>query len=293
MAAGSEATAAIVQFPHPGDEHVAGGDVMGWNTRPYHRRKFLVTDGRYVEDIDDTPMPAQLVFWGEWEPQSRIVERWPRRTEHPTVLHAPYWAPPTFDGMRQNTDPWVFGDSFLYSNCKQHTNNTPNRQPSALQSLPAGSIILFGSARYGGFVIDTVFVVRDKLGTFRPFDDTSHLQVDAAFDTCTLQPLTTYEPHIGASTYSLYRGATVDEPVHGMFSFVPSRVLGDPDMRFARPAVHLPGVVNPASKQSPSGGTLRDRRPIADVVAAWHRVVDQVRSAGLHLGVHLSTPLRQ
>jgi hypothetical protein len=181
----------------------------------------------------------------------------------PTVLHEPYWAPPDFDGTRQNTDPWVFGDGFRYSNCKQHTNNTPARQPSALQRLPAGSMILFGSAVSGGFVIDTVFVVGGKVGVFRPFDDMSHLGVDPAFEACTLQALTTYEPHIGASTYTLYRGATFDEPVHGMFSFVPCRVHGEPGMRFPRPAIDLPGIINPASKQSHSGATPDGRRPSA------------------------------
>ena len=264
---------------------------MGSNTGG-HQRKFLVSLGRFVDDLDDPRQSAQLVFWGEWEAQSRVVQRWPRRSELPTVLHEPYWTPLATEGMRQNTDPWVFGDSFLYSNCKQHTNNTPSRRASALQSLPPGSMVLFGSATAGDLVIDTVFVVRDKVGVFRPFDDMSHLGVDPAFDTCTLQPLTTSEPHIGASTYTLYRGATVDDPVHGMFSFAPCLVEGDPGMRFARPAIHLPGIVNPASTQSPSGATPNDRLAVAEVVDAWHTVVGQFRSAGLQLGVQFATPPR-
>lgn len=284
--------AAIVQFPHPGGEHVPPGSHMGWNTGP-HQRKFLLSDGHFVDDVGTDPQGGQLVFWGEWEPPSRVARRWPARHGLPTVLHEPYWSPPTGEGMRQNTDPWVFGDGFLYSNCKQHTNNTPSRRPSALQSLPPGSLILFGSAVDGAFVIDTVFVVRDTVGTFRPFEDMSHLGVDPAFDACTLQSLTTYEPHIGASMYTLYRGATVEDPVHGMFSFAPCRVHGEPDMRFARPAIHLPGSVNPASTQSPSGATAGDRRTVAEVVDAWRSVVDQVRAAGLLLGVRFATPPRQ
>jgi hypothetical protein len=283
---------AIVQFPHPGGEHVPPGSHMGWNAG-HHQRKFLLRPGRFVDGPDDQPTGGQLVFWGEWEPQSRVVARWPRRAGLPTVLHEPYWAPPGFDGTRQNTDPWVFGDCFRYSNCKQHTNNTPARKPSALQRLPAGSMILFGSAVGGGFVIDTVFVVGGKVGVFRPFDDTSHLGVDPAFDACTMQALTTYEPHIGASTYTLYRGATVDDPVHGMFSYVPCHVHGEPGMRFPRPAIDLAGLINPASKQSPSGATANDRRPLGDVIDAWHAVVHQVLAAGLHLGVQFDTPPRR
>jgi hypothetical protein len=37
--------AAIVQFPHPGGEHIPPGSHMGWNTG-LHRRKFLVSPGR-------------------------------------------------------------------------------------------------------------------------------------------------------------------------------------------------------------------------------------------------------
>lgn len=290
MASDSGRVAAIVQFPHPGGEHVPSGEVMGWNTRD-HQRKFLVSPGLFVNDIDDIPTADELVFWGEWEARSRIIQRWPRHPELPTVLHAPFWSPPAFDGTRQNTDPWVFGDSFLYSNCKQHTNNKPERRPSALQTLPAGSMILFGSAKQkpSRFLIDTVFVVRDTLGTFVPFDGTHHLPVDDAFTTCTLDSLTTYEPHIGTSTYTLVRAATIDVPVHGMFSFVPCRVYSDDRMRFPRPTINLAGIIDP-TRQSPSGATAKDRRPLGDVVAAWHAVVDQVRYAGLRLGVHFATP---
>jgi hypothetical protein len=249
--------AAIVQFPHPGDDHVPTGAVMDWNTGP-HKRKFLACPGRYVDEIDDAPTSDDLVFWGEWEHGHASPRGGPDdETSRPCSTHR--------TGRRRRSTArgrtptrGSSATAFSTANCKQHTNNTPHRQPSALQSLPVGSMILLGSARFGGFVIDTVFIVRDKLGTFRPFDDTSHLQVGAAFDTCTLQPLTTYEPHIGASTYSLYRGATIDEPVHGMFSFVPCRVHGDPGMRFAGPAAHLPDIVNPASRQSPSGATPKD-----------------------------------
>jgi len=285
----STGRAAIVQFPHPGGEHVPTGSVMGWNAGQ-HQRKFLVSPGRFVDD-GDRVHDADLVFWGEWEAQSRVVTRWLPRPELPTVLHTPYWSPPVGEREWQNTDPWVFGDRFLYSNCKQHTNNTPARRPSALQHLPRGSMILFGSARSSRFVIDTVFVVASVAGTFRPCEDRRGLPVDEAFEACTIQRLgTSYEPHIAASTYSLIQGATIDDPVDGMFSFVPCRVHGDPAMRFARPAIDLPGIVNPASRQSPSGA--KELRPLDQVIDAWHRVVDQVRRAGLELGVDFATPPR-
>jgi hypothetical protein len=263
---------------------------MGWN-RGSHARKFVSCRGAYLDGRGE-PVEDDLVFWGEWEAQSRVVRRWDRAPGLPTVLHEPYWSPPSGEAEWQNTDPWVFGDRFLYSNCKQHTDNTPSRRPSALQRLRRGSVILFGSGKGGEFVLDTVFVVAGVLGHFVPAADTSHLPIDETFDVCTVQRLTGYGPYVAQSDYTLIAGATVDDPVHGMFSFVPCRRRDDRPMRFARPAIHLPGIVNPASHQSPSGGTPQDRRPIEDVAAAWHTVVDQVSAADLAMGVRFDTPPR-
>jgi hypothetical protein len=227
------------------------------------------------------------VFWGEWEAQSRIVHRWSRRDGLPTVLHQPYWRPPNIDGDRQNTDPWVFGDTFLYSNCKQIT---PARGPSALQRLPIGSMVLFGSGRDGEFVLDTVLVVGEIAGTFSPAAPPDDLGVDEAFTTCTLDSLGTLDESYTTATYTLFRGATPASPVGGTYSFVPCMPRGDSGARFVRPAVRLPGAVNPRSTQSPSGA--KELRPAAEVADAWHDVVDQVRAAGLDLGVHLTTPPR-
>jgi hypothetical protein len=73
-----------------------------------------------------------------------------------------------------------------------------------------------------------------------------------------------------------------------MFSSAPSRPRGADGWRFARPAIRLPGIINPRSKQSPSGA--KDIRTIGDVVNAWQDVVQQVGGAGLNLGTHFDTP---
>ena len=76
----------IVQFPHPGREHRPRGDVMGWN-RGEHRRKFLKANGHYLDD--GVLRHGPLTFWGEWEPQSRIIETYPLER----VAEA--WEPPS------------------------------------------------------------------------------------------------------------------------------------------------------------------------------------------------------
>jgi hypothetical protein len=49
---------------------------------PHH---LLTADGEadrhvgqtYIDNGDDSVRSAELVFWGEWEPSSRIERRWP------------------------------------------------------------------------------------------------------------------------------------------------------------------------------------------------------------------------
>ena len=114
-----ERTAFFVQFPPPGPEHRPRGPLMPWNVGD-HRRKFLRAPGRYLRDEDAAVVAADLVFWGEWEPPSEVVDRWSARDDLPRWLHLPYWErPTTAAARRQNTDPWVFGDRMLYSNCRQ------------------------------------------------------------------------------------------------------------------------------------------------------------------------------
>src|SRR6266498_317400 len=148
---------AVVQFPHPGREHDPPRvGVMPWN-RDSHRRKFLRTEGWYV-DASGAQCSTRLVFWGEWEAPSLVVERWTGSGDLPRWLHEPRWERPGWAGPRQNTDPWVFGDEFRYSNCRQGSN-------AKLRRLAQGSVILFGSSLGGAFVLDTVLVVADA----RPF----------------------------------------------------------------------------------------------------------------------------
>ncbi len=87
---------------------------------------------------------------------------------------------------------------------------------------------------------------------------------------------------------TLFRGASVDEPTPGMFSFTPVRLAEDRHPRFARPTIRLPGFINPANKQSPSGG--RRPRTVEETRAAWESVREQVTDPGCLLGVSFGTP---
>lgn len=279
----TEPTATVVQFPHPGGEHNPASDEMPWNVAD-HRRKFLRSPGRYVDDTDKA-RTDDVVFWGEWEAPSQIERRWAPDGLLPRALHRPYWLQPAMNGFRQNTDPWVFGNRMIYSNCKQVVG--PQRVRTSMQSLPIGSVLLFGSTIGHEFCLDTVLVVASAR-PWIPFEVDDH-HVDHAFKVCTAESITSSGTDVHTDL-TLYRGATFDDPVHGMYSFVPALPATDEGPRFARPAVYLHGLINPASRQSPWGS--KRPLPVTAVRDAWESIRHQVRTAGLVEAVHIDTPPR-
>lgn len=294
-------TAFFVQFPHPGGEHNPPTDDMPWNADD-HRRKFLIAPARYVGRAERVG-EAELVFWGEWEPPSRLLRPWdnhrhPPRDRHlPHALHRPYWGQPARDGFRQNTDPWVFGEQMIYSNCRQLSRPPRRRKgarrrprrPNSMQELAPGSVICFGSTIHGEFCVDTVFVVASA----EPWVPArvADVEVDDAFKTCTADSIATRrgDAHL---PLTLYRAVTFEDRTdhHGMFSFVPAKRADVDDPRFLRPPVES-RFVNPSNRQS----TWGSKRPLSmdTLRGAWQALRDQVLDAGLLLAVWLQTPDRE
>jgi hypothetical protein len=90
----------------------------------------------------------------------------------------------------------------------------------------------------------------------------------------------------GTTGCRLYRGATPASPIAGMFSFTPC-AAADSGRFFARPAITLPGLVDPARSRQAGTIGMRDRDAIAE---QWHAVVRQVCDVGLGLGVGIQLP---
>src|SRR4051794_27236644 len=115
----------FVQFIHPGGEH--GWDEPGlkhWNQAAAHRRKFLTSRGRRV-DANGQLREGEVVFWGEWEPNSTATVIEQPIPEGPHFIHTPFLPSRAPEGWRQNTDPFVFGEPFHYYGCLQHTKSGP------------------------------------------------------------------------------------------------------------------------------------------------------------------------
>ena len=177
----------IIQFTHPGAEH--GPDISkhphkSWNIGT-HRRKFMRCKGDHVNDNNHLIQNKNLLFWGEWEPPSTVISLGkPYTPFHPRWLHEPLVPaimpysrvascnPPLNSGNTtcgvaespQNTDPFVFEESFKYIVCKQVKQGF--KKSTGMARLERGSMILFGSTsgrdkQSAFFQLDTVFVVAD------------------------------------------------------------------------------------------------------------------------------------
>lgn len=273
----------FVQFIHPGGEHRPDmGDMRSWNFGR-HQRKFLKRPGSYIAGGEIHQ--GDLTLWGEWEPESRVLERWhPDTRDAPHYLWEPYFADQHDTVHGQNTDPWVYGDCFQYTGCLQHT----RRGPTQLRYLNRGSVVLFGSCvERARFVIDTVFVV-DSWIDHQADDWRERLsgRVSDTYRTVTMEPWYSSPLPVGQS-HRLYFGATPKAPVGEMFSFFPCRPYDSSSRGFARPAISLPGHITPNLVQ----GKKFTRDPsIAQLSELWGSVVRQVEGQGLALGVTAETP---
>lgn len=266
----------FVQFPHPGPEHVPTGYWMDWNRRA-HARKFLKSQGQYISG--GTPRTGTLAFWGEWEPQSRVIETFAAKPGFPRWLHEPLWRVPRHSKLLQNTDPLVFGDHFLYSNCRQRRNRK-------LRELAPGSLIVFGSKLGGEFAVDTVFVVGDRAQDFTP-ETANAIRCEEWVRAVVFDPLRmNHQP--ASDTFRLYRGRSFEEAPSGPFSFVPCRPHVAGSSAFRRPELRLPRrwlQPNLAMGAKATPATEDEIRQL------WNEIVDQVADgAGLALGIQLDAP---
>ncbi len=219
----------------------------------------------------------------------------------PRYLWKPYWARKECYACVHNTDPFIFVKHFLYSNCRQANS-------IGLWSLDRRSVIAFGNGEtiHGKrkWVLDTVLVVHD----FVEYDmhDARTALKNWASDTflnVTGGPLSDYPDNTAPSgacapkcaptspQLRLYRGATPNEPVHGMFSFFPA-VPECRDSSFPQPLVDLPcKYFNPKNWRAAKG--TREERTLDELGSLWDSLVAQVRSKDVVLGRLAELPKRQ
>jgi len=244
----------IIQFYHPGHEHEydKAFSSKGFLKKDWHkcydengktinhRRKFMLNEGSYIKK-DGTKDKGNLFFWGEWEPPSRVEKLTSESNNciygvNPKYLHIPYL--PSEDHIKkyqeklykekhlyQNTDPFIFGENFIYAICRQ--------KKMSLQTLDEGSLILFGSRVNYRFVIDTVFVVKTAK-KYYTLDDILNMKLDKYPEIATKFVVNKKDIIEDAKGLTLYKGATFENPVKNMYSFVPAKISDGKNMIFPR-----------------------------------------------------------
>ena len=309
----------IVQFTHPGGEHAVSpkeraNGVKEWNYGS-HRRKFLKALGQYVMKDGALSPKQDLLFWGEWEPTSRVhlINSTSGAGIVPKYVHEPFLQkgpsglilPPFNNGKfvtikgiqkplgRQNTDPFVFGDYFLYSVCKQikKIRNSTLSEFTQLGELEKGSIILFGSTisrKHGGpyFVLDTVFVVGDYKA-YHSKNAPSNLSGFVPNDYCDLMGFVNWNP---SNDHICYRGATVNNPMNGMFSFVPCRPCSSGEVGFPRVVLTKADmkIISDNLNAAPKFSDETDVSP----ASCWRQICNIVQKQGFELGVNFEYQYR-
>lgn len=318
----------VIQFPHPRSEHEytnaqRNAHKKNWNNHGKHARNFILSEGTYI-DANNTPVKDMLTFWGEWEPDA-IAHQLPANLLNKDLPH--YLIEPVMPTNppvpgQMNTDPLVFGSCFKYSICRQQ------QAHNILKNLMPGSLILFGSVDDGDddddhyYLLDTVFVVSETrikytltdfkpLAGIREYDKYKRVFLDT-FATC-CNPNKKVPKKIacsincdavkvqrikGNTNFVYYEGATFDNPVEGMYSFVPAQLYsnnknGFPKLRIKLEKNDFTGLQNNIKKIPNNQNrniTLVTDSGINDVKAIWEKIKELTEKAGLVPAVQFPYP---
>lgn len=320
-----------IMFPHPFDEHPTeeNANIKEWNTSRHHR-KFMLVDGAYLASLQNNTQvnsiqTGKIMFWGEWESESTFTrignhDRERRNDALPMNIHEPKCfvndifteiaekhaiseiSCSAFFKNKQNTDPYVFGNQFMYSCCKQNGRNP-------LKDLQKGDLIIFygqkGKKNSGNYrcYIDTVFVVGGIVGKGKYEDMMPSLlrdpRISDQFLYKVILPIVygnkgSLGKNAEEKGYVLYYGATYDNPAGGMFSYFPCMIdKKDGFQRFECEPFdrHKVGEKSTGRKCYPdnnvSANTYETQEEVADL---WKKLTDSILHAGYCLGIKATEP---
>jgi len=250
---------------------------------------------------NETQVHGELTFWGEWEPQSRITRiDNPIGNGYPHVIHHPVLDlnEPAIvaNRCRQNTDPFVFHERFLYRCCQQ----IRKTKQTQLAHLLPGSIVLFGSRVNGLFAIDTVFVVGDKFRDY--YDQEDSMDFDPNLEQyanivgiglnssgCDSGCGSNHSQMCVNSQMRLYYAASPDNRYEGMYSFVPCKRLSGNERGWARPTLtqaDMQDIYTDCINDNLRQGFKRYKKATLNGnVKAWNRIRELFANRGYLEGV--------
>lgn len=275
----------VVQFIHPGAEHhVDKNGWTPWNLKK-HGRKYLAVNGRAIDSSNHCDSSV-LFVWAEWEGPSRSIFDWPNKHgEYPSHLVVPQYpghAKPIY-GL-QNTDPYIFGDHFKYTLCKQINKNGVS---NFLARLQPGTLILFGSNVKNSFVLDTAMVLSEVKVEHSLANWASVLSsCSDTYKAMTLEPMYFDKNIRPESRFTYYQGASHHTPFNKTFSYSPCIQETKLPQGFERPNISLPIVIN----QRLMMGQKRTQMSLSAIQECWLDTKAQVFDQDLCLGVEFDEP---
>lgn len=240
-----------------------------------HKRKFIEHIGKFIENIENpTEESGVLRFWGEYEGYSRffLLDR---------KMHTPYWNSPYAVHMPffykknindQNTDPFIFGETFYYAVCKK----------ANLKNLNPGDLILFGSefGKRGNekFYLDTLFVVDKELPSIIDNKVFDYIYIES-----TLNRIGLSKDSFGVMPIHTGLKFSLNRP--NLYSFVPSRMAHFET--FGRPVIDTLkyGLQKPGARTGSKSRILDNSESIQ---AIWKSLAYDVINQGFVLGTHFN-----
>ena len=211
----------ILTYSKPGIEwsHDKKSGTRLWNNLDKHKRKFMRMNGVAYLDAKKRPNKGEVTFWGEWEAQSNfdVISETNKNLDKPRLCHKPYFDSSYRDEKKHGTDPFIFGDHFWFTHCKQDS------YPS-IRNLGEDSIVIFGSERIQDkiFLVDTIFVVRKRFSQKEIRENIEEYDDLLRKNNLELKDLIRDE---SKSEYGFYQGKSYMK--NEIFSFVPAKVLDE------------------------------------------------------------------
>ena len=294
----------IIQFIQPGQEHGYVSGINWWTGT--HMRKYMQTSGLYLSSLKgNVKKSEELYFWGEWEAESNINFIEKPIENGPKYIFNPYYKLP-FIKNAANTDPFMFGNQFYYCFCKQG-------HYSALRNFNRGDLILFGSCKQKKFVLDSVFVIKNKIPYELDYskvkaNDSNQIFFDVSIlpllelGKCT-EPLEItkkgkcYKPVLsekelmsipvkGVDEYYIYEAAMYEDrnEFDGMFSYAPCLTDKNGKLGFERPNIILPDNIAQGLTQGLKISDVQNSKEI------WSQLTEIVLKNNLSLMVENELP---
>lgn len=236
-------------------------NILPWNTRNVHWRKFIQRTGEYLHN--GIPLSADLCFWAEYEPYSKatIISKTTPKAIH-TDLQPVHVLPPR-PQHALNTDPYIYG-CFRNICCRRTA------------KYKKGDILIFGTFKTDTiFEFDTVIVVEKLITCYL-------LSTDDQYRLASIDPL--QDPP------SDFIDGVVYTPQVQYYSFVPclpNCTENAAAHNYHKPVLDTNALFGRAAKQGWYGKvfahvTLKDDKTKQYY---WLQILKAVKSAGLKQGI--------